>query len=127
MTARYEVIKGIRNGAVGGLIAGLVIAVPMFIMDSVDLTVLLPISVAIGAIYGILTTNRNIRPVNTKDALTLGIITGLISFAVLSKPTLVLNTEMLVPLLHYVLFGAVLGWITSILANRQEQEIGVTV
>ncbi len=127
MSNIYEVKKGIRNGAVGGLIAGLVMAIPMLAMNSVDFAVLIPTSVVIGAIYGILTSNKSVRPTSTQESLTLGIITGLIAFVVLSKPTFVPQTELLVPLLHYLLFGAVLGWATSLLANRQEQKIGVTV
>jgi len=126
MSNTYEVKKGIRNGAIGGLIAGLLMAIPMLAMNTVDFEVLIPTSVAIGAIYGILTSRDSLRPTNTKEGLTLGIITGLISFAILSKPTVVPYNELLVPLLHYVLFGAVLGWVTSLLANRQEQKIGVT-
>jgi uncharacterized membrane protein YeaQ/YmgE (transglycosylase-associated protein family) len=126
MSNTYEVKKGIRNGAIGGLIAGLVMAIPMFAMNTVDFAVLIPTSIVIGSIYGILTSNNSIRPANTKDGVALGIITGLISFAILSKPAIVPYTESLVPLLHYVLFGAVLGWVTSRLANRHEQKIGVT-
>jgi uncharacterized membrane protein YeaQ/YmgE (transglycosylase-associated protein family) len=126
MPSKYEVTNGIRNGTVGGLVAGLVMAIPMFAMNTLDLAVLIPTTILIGAIYGILTSNSSIRPSNTKDGVTLGIITGLVSFAVLSKPTLVPYTELLVPLLHYALFGAVLGWVTSFLANRQEHKIGVT-
>jgi len=126
MSNTYEVKKGIRNGAVGGFIAGLVMAIPMLAMNAVDFAVLIPTSVAIGAIYGILTSNSSLRPASRKESVTLGIITGLISFAILSKPTVVPNIELLVPLLHYVLFGAVLGWVTSLLASRQEQKIGVT-
>jgi uncharacterized membrane protein YeaQ/YmgE (transglycosylase-associated protein family) len=122
----YEVKNGIRNGVIGGLIAGLVIAVPMYLSNNVDLAVLLPTSIAIGAIYGVLTSNKNLRPTNAKEGATLGIITGIVSFAILSKPTLAPYAELLVPLLHYVVFGAVLGWVTSFLASRREQEIGVT-
>lgn len=125
MSNTYEVKKGIRNGTVGGLIAGLVMAIPMLAMNTVDFAVLIPTSVVIGAIYGILTSKDSLRPASTKESITLGIITGLIAFAILSKPTVVPYTELLVPLLHYVLFGAVLGWVTSLLANRQEQKIGV--
>ncbi|MFQ5969181.1 MAG: hypothetical protein ACE5J2_01615 [Nitrososphaerales archaeon] len=127
MTNTYEVKKGIRNGAVGGLIAGLVMAIPMLAMNTVDFAVLIPTSVIIGTIYGILTSNKSLRPTNVKEGVTLGIITGLISFAILSKPTSVPYTEFLVPLLHYVLFGAVLGLTTSFLAKKQEQKIGATV
>ena len=125
MSNTYEVKKGIRNGAVGGLIAGLVMAMPMLAMNTVDFAVLIPTSMVIGAIYGVLTSNASIRPASTKDSVTLGIITGLVSFVILSKPTVVPHTELLVPLLHYMLFGAVLGWVTSLLANRQEQKIGI--
>jgi len=125
MSNAYEVKKGIKNGAVGGLIAGLIMAIPMLAMNAVDFAVLVPTSVVIGAIYGVLTSNKSIRPASTNESVTLGIITGLISFAILSKPTFVPQTELLVPLLHYVLFGAVLGWVTSRLANRQEK-ISVT-
>jgi len=126
MSNTYEVKKGIRNGAVGGLVAGLVMAMPMLAMNTVDFAVLIPTSMVIGAIYGILTSKDSIRPTSTKESVTLGIITGLVSFAILSKPTIVPHTELLVPVLHYVLFGAVLGWMTSLLANKQEQKIGVT-
>lgn len=127
MSNAYEVKKGIRNGIVGGLIAGLVMAIPMFAMSSVDFAALIPTSVVIGVVYGILTSNNNLRPTNAREGITLGIITGVIAFAILSKPTGIPNTELVVPLLHYVLFGAVLGWVTSLLANRHEQKIGVTV
>ncbi len=127
MSSTYEVKKGIKSGAVGGLIAALVMAIPMFAMKTVDLTVIIPTSMVIGAIYGILTSNNSVRPASTKESVTLGIITGLVVFAILSKPTFVPNTDLLVPLLQYMLFGAVLGWVTSLLANRQEQKIGVTV
>jgi len=127
MSNIYNVKKGIRNGAVGGLIAGLVIAIPMLSMNAIDFAVLIPTSIVIGAIYGVLTSNASLRPANTKESVTLGIITGLIAFAILSKPMVAPYTESLVPLLHYVLFGAVLGWTTLLLANKQEQKIGVTV
>ena len=124
---KYDVKKGIRNGAVGGLVAGLVLAVLMLAVNNLDLLVLIPTSVLIGAVYGILTSNSSIRPVNTKDALTLGIITGLISFAVIAKPVSVPYTELIVPLLQYAVFGAILGWMTSFLANREEKhKISVT-
>ncbi len=127
MSNTYEVKKGIGNGTVGGLIAGLVMAIPMLAMNSVDFAVLIPTSVVIGAIYGILTSNKSVRPTSTQESVTLGIITGLITFVVLSKPTGVPYSELLMPLLQYVLFGAVLGWTTSLFANRQGQKIGVTV
>jgi hypothetical protein len=126
MSNTYEVRNGIKNGATGGFIAGLVMAVPMFAMNTVDLAALIPTSIVIGAIYGILTSRNSIRPTDIKDGVTLGVITGLVSFAILSKPASV-SVESLVPMLHYALFGAVLGWVTVLLANRQEQKIGVTV
>ena len=126
MANTYDVKNGIRNGAVGGFIAGLVMAIPMLATDNVDFAELIPTSMVIGAIYGILTSKDSVRPSSIKESVTLGIITGLISFAILSKPTVVPYTESLVPLLHYVLFGAVLGWVTSTLASRQKQKIGVT-
>ncbi len=126
MSNAYEVTNGIRNGTIAGLIAALVMAIPMLATENVDFTVLIPTSMVIGAIYGILTSKESIRPETTKDSVTLGIITGLISFAILSKPLVVPYTESLVPLLQYALFGAVLGWVTSFLANKQKQKIGVT-
>lgn len=125
MSNTYEVKKGIRNGAVGGLIAGLIMAIPMLAMNAVDFAVLIPTSIVIGAIYGVLTSNKSVRPTSTNESVALGIITGLVSFAILTKPTLVPQTELLVPLLHYVLFGAVLGWVTSRLASRQ-QKVSIT-
>lgn len=122
-STKYEIQKGIRNGALAGLIAGLVLAVPMLATNTLDLSVLLPTTIVIGAIYGILTSNNSLRPSSTKEAVTLGIIAGLASFAVLSKPVAVPYAEMVVPILQYVLFGAVLGWMTSLLANRQERKI----
>jgi len=126
MSNAYDVRNGIRNGAIGGLIAALVMAIPMLATENVDFTVLIPTSMVIGAIYGILTSKDSVRPETTKDSVTLGIIAGLISFAILSKPLVVPYTESLVPLLQYALFGAVLGWVTSFLANKQKQQIGVT-
>ncbi len=123
---KYEITKGIRNGAIGGLVAGLVMAVPMLAMNSLNLQVLIPTTLVIGAIYGILTSNKSIRPANTKEGVALGIVTGLISFAILAKPTLVPNMELLVSSLQYVVFGVILGWMTSFLTNREEQrKIGV--
>ncbi len=123
---KYEITKGIRNGAIGGLVAGLVMAVPMLAMNSLNLQVLIPTTLVIGAIYGILTSNKGIRPANTKEGVALGIVTGLISFAILAKPTLVPNMELLVSSLQYVVFGVILGWMTSFLTNREEQrKIGV--
>ncbi|MEM2760221.1 MAG: hypothetical protein QXU32_11290 [Nitrososphaerales archaeon] len=101
MSSTYEVRKGIQNGAVAGLVASMVIAVPMLAMETSDLAVIILTGIVIGAIYGILTSNKSIRPHNTKGGVTLGIITGLISFAVLSKTPLVPETEVLVLLLHY--------------------------
>ena len=75
----------------------------------------------IGAIYGVLTSNDNIKPARTKDAVSFGVITGLVSFAVIAKPVSMPYTELLVPLLQYALFGAVLGWMTSFLTNREEK------
>ena len=123
---KYEITKGIRNGAIGGLVAGLVMAVPMLAMNSLNLQVLIPTTLVIGAIYGILTSNKSIRPANTKEGVALGIVTGLISFAILAKPTLVPNMELLVSSLQYVVFGVILGWMTSFLTNREEErKIGV--
>jgi len=118
---KYEITKGIRNGAIGGLVAGLVMAVPMLAMNSLNLQVLIPTTLVIGAIYGILTSNKSIRPANTKEGVALGIVTGLISFAILAKPTLVPNMELLVSSLQYVVFGVILGWMTSFLTNREEE------
>ncbi|MGH9922828.1 MAG: hypothetical protein ACRD38_08765, partial [Nitrososphaerales archaeon] len=109
MSNAYEVTNGIRNGTIAGLIAALVMAIPMLATGNVDFAVLIPTSMVIGAIYGILTSKESVRPQTTKESVTLGIITGLISFAILSKPVVVPYTESLVPLLHYALFGAVLG------------------
>jgi len=123
---KYEITKGIRNGAIGGLVAGLVMVVPMLAMNSLNLQVLIPTTLVIGAIYGILTSNKSIRPANTKEGVALGIVTGLISFAILAKPTLVPNMELLVSSLQYVVFGVILGWMTSFLTNREEErKIGV--
>lgn len=118
---KYEITKGIRNGAIGGLVAGLVMAVPMLAMNSLNLQVLIPTTLVIGAIYGILTSNKSIRPANTKEGVALGIVTGLISFAILAKPTLVPNMELLVSSLQYVVFGVILGLMTSFLTNREEE------
>ena len=118
---KYEIKKGIRNGAIAGLLAGLVLAVTMFGTDTLDLQVLLPATLIIGAIYGVLTSNDSVRPAGTRDAVSLGVITGLVSFAVIAKPVSMPYTELLVPLLQYAVFGAVLGWMTSFLANREEK------
>ncbi len=126
MSNNYEIKIGIRNGIVSGLIAGFVMAIPMFAMHTVNLATLIPTSVVIGAIYGILTTNNSIRPTNAAESVALGIITGLVAFAVLSKTVAVPHSELLVPVLQYALFGAVLGWVTSFIANKQEQKIGVS-
>ncbi|GEM_PF-3189692 len=126
MSNAYEVRNGIRNGTIAGLVAALVMAIPMLATENVDFAVLIPTSMVIGAIYGILTSNKSVSPKTTKESVTLGIITGLISFAILTKQVVVPDTESLVPLLQYALFGAVLGWVTSFLANKQKQQIGVT-
>ncbi len=123
---KYEIKKGIRNGAIAGLLAGLVLAVTMFATNTLDLQVLLPTTLIIGAIYGVLTSNDSVKPVRTKDAVSLGVITGLVSFAVIAKPVSMPYTELLVPLLQYAIFGAILGWMTSFLANREEKrKIGI--
>ncbi len=123
---KYEIKKGIRNGAIAGLIAGLVLAVTMFGTNTLDLQVLLPTTLIVGAIYGVLTSNDSVKPVRTKDAVSLGVITGLVSFAVIAKLVSIPYMELLVPLLQYALFGAILGWMTSLLANREEkQKIGI--
>ncbi|MFQ5940844.1 MAG: hypothetical protein ACE5KA_04005 [Nitrososphaerales archaeon] len=123
---KYEITKGIRNGAIGGLVAGLVLALPMLATNSLNLEVLIPTTVLIGAIYGIVTSNHSLRPSSTRDAIALGIMTGIVSFAVLVKPVSTPLTELVVPLLQYAIFGAVLGWMTSFLARKQEQhKIGV--
>ena len=126
MSNAYEVTNGIRNGTIGGLMAALVMAIPMLATENVDFAVLIPTSLVIGAIYGILTSKESVSPKTPRESVTLGIITGLISFAILSRPDLVPSTESLVPLLQYALFGAVLGWVTSFLANKQKQHIGLT-
>ena len=118
---KYEIKKGIRNGAIAGLLAGLVLAVTMLGTNTLDLQVLLPTTLIIGAVYGVLTSNDSIKPAGTKDAVSLGVITGLVSFAVLVKPVSMPYTELLVPLLQYAVFGAVLGWMTSFLTNREEK------
>ena len=118
---KYEIKKGIRNGAIAGLLAGLVLAVTMLGTDTLDLQVLLPTTLIIGAVYGVLTSNDSVRPAGTRDAVSLGVIAGLVSFAVLVKPVSMPYTELLVPLLQYAVFGAVLGWMTSFLANREEK------
>ena len=118
---KHEIKKGIRNGAIAGLFAGLVLAVTMLGTDTLDLQVLLPTTLIIGAVYGVLMSNDSVKPVRTKDAVSLGVITGLVSFAVIARPVSMPYTELLVPLLQYAIFGAVLGWMTSFLANREEK------